>query len=67
MKMIMMGSYLKRSESFCIECSQCNISTQRMIVEFRWDPEKYTNGSFLAKRQRGEGPRISILMDMDNL
>jgi len=45
---------------------QCNISTRR-VVQFRWDPEKYTNSSFLGKKQRGEGPRISILMDINNL
>jgi len=36
-------------------------------VESRWDSEKYTKNSFLGKRQRGEGPRISILMDINNL
>ena len=29
--------------------------------------KKYTNDSFLGKRQRGEGPRISILMDINNI
>jgi len=54
-----------------------NISTRRAIVECRWDPEKYTNGSFLEgipfykdvffkSPGRGEGPRISILMDINN-
>jgi len=40
---------------------------ERAIVESRWDSEKYTKNSFLGKRQRGEGPRISILMDINNL
>jgi len=44
-----------------------NISTRKAIVESRWDSEKYTNDSFLGKRQHGEGPRISILMDINNL
>jgi len=44
-----------------------NISTWRAILESRWYSEKYTNDSFLGKRQRGEGPRISILMDINNL
>ena len=43
------------------------ISTRRAIVGSRWDSEKYTNGSFRGKIQRGEGPRISILMDMNNV
>ena len=34
-------------------------------MECRWDPEKCTNDSFLVKRQRGEGPRISLSMDTD--
>jgi len=42
-----------------------NIYTR--IVKLWWDLEKYTNDSFLEKRQRGEGPRISILTDIDNL
>jgi len=29
--------------------------------------KKYTNDSFLGKRQRGEGPRISNLMDINDL
>jgi len=44
-----------------------NIFTRRAIVESRWDSEKNTNTSFLGKRQRGEGPRVSILMDINNL
>jgi len=48
--------------------SECdNISTRRAIVESRRDSEKYTNDSFLVKRQRGENPRISILMNINNL
>jgi len=43
-----------------------NIS-RRAIVESRWDSEKYTKDSFLGKRQRDEGPRISILMEINNL
>jgi len=43
-----------------------NISTRRAIVESRWDSEKYTNDFILGKRQGGEGPRISILMDINN-
>jgi len=39
---------------------------RRVILEFWWDPEKYTNDSFLGKRQCGEGPHISILVDIDN-
>jgi len=39
----------------------------KAIVEFRWDMEKYTNDSFPVKRQHGEGPRISISMDINNL
>ena len=34
-------------------------------MESRWDSEKYANDAFLGKRQRGEGPRISILMDVN--
>ena len=44
-----------------------NISMRRAIVESRWDSGKYTNDSFLAKRQRGEGRCIFILMDINNL
>ena len=36
-------------------------------MESRWDSEKHTNDSFLEKKQRGEGPRISIVMDINNL
>ena len=34
-------------------------------MESRWDSEKYANDSSLGKKQRGEGPRISILMDIN--
>jgi len=44
-----------------------NISTRRAIVDCGRDPEEYTNGSLQGKRQRGEGPRIFILMDINNL
>jgi len=45
----------------CVHIRACvNISTRRAIVESRWD-------SFLGKRQRGECPLISILMDINNL
>jgi len=44
-----------------------NIFTRRANVESRWDSKKYTNASFLGKRQRGEGPRVSILMEIKNL
>ena len=47
--------------------SNSTVSTRRAILEFRWDPEKYTNDSFLGKRRRSEGPRISILMDVNHL
>ena len=36
-------------------------------MESRWDSEQCTNDSFLGKGQRGEGPRICILMDINNL
>jgi len=55
-------TYMYHSIHIC----QCNMSTRR-VVQFRWDLERYTNLSFLAKKQRGEGPRISILMDINNL
>ena len=58
----------KKTESVCEgEKERDHISTRRAIVESRWDSEKYTNDSFLGKRQRGEGPRISILMNINNL
>jgi len=44
-----------------------NIFTRRAIMETGWDSEKYTNDSSLGRRHRGEGPHISILMDINNM
>jgi len=57
---------LAKCEIYCYTTIS-NISTRRAIVESRWDLEKYTNDSSLGKRQREEGPRICILLDMNNL
>jgi len=36
-------------------------------MECRWDQEKYINDSFVEQSQRGEGSRICILIDINNL
>jgi len=54
-----------------------NISARREVVEFRWDTQntqtmsdweywKYRGGKG-RERQRGYGPRTSVLMDINNL
>jgi len=51
--------FVENHRTPCVNSS--NISKRRAIVEFRWDPEKYTNVSFQGNRQRGEGLNIPIL------